>query len=216
MTALCAEDLQRAEAYSANAARSVARSQFASYGDYLDSLAMTAEIADIKPVYLERIAQLVNKTNQFNLTNRRYAAADIRHMATDPDCVVLYGRLADAFGDNGLVSVVIARQQNEVAHIDLWIMSCRVLKRDMELAMLDALVARCRSRGVRRLRGRYDRSPRNGMVADHYRNLGFVADPSGDNGQDHSSWLLDLAAYSPRNTHIKVSTPWTEAASSGS
>ena len=203
IVALSKEDLGRADAYSANAARSAVQAKFANYGEYLDSLAMTAEIAPFKPVYMERIAQLINKTNQFNLTTRRYTQAEVEQIAADPSRVGLYGRLTDAFGDNGLISVIIGHLEGTVLDIDLWIMSCRVLKRDMELAMLDALALRARAAGADRLRGHYIRSAKNDMVADHYRTLGFELDPAGSSDPGHSVWTLALAAYVPQNTHIK-------------
>ena len=137
---------------------------------------MTAEIAPFSPVYLERITQLINKTNQFNLTTRRYTSAEVEAIAQDPSFVTLYGRLADKFGDNGLVSVLIGRVVNEALEMDLWLMSCRVLNREMELAMFDALVEQCQARGIRKIVGVYIPSKKNSMVADHYRNLGFSRD----------------------------------------
>ena len=142
---LSGEDLARAALYQTNAARSSAEAKFANYGEYLDSLEMTAEIERFRPVYMERIAQLTNKTNQFNLTTRRYTLAEMEAIARDPQYIGLYGRLADKFGDNGLISVVLGRREGSMLHLDLWLMSCRVLKRDMELAMLDALAERAQA-----------------------------------------------------------------------
>jgi len=204
MAAVSKEDLGRAAAYQANRKRTAALSQFKEYGDYLDSLQMTGEIGPFRPVYLERIAQLINKTNQFNLTTRRYMLAEIEQIATDPRHITLYGRLVDVFGDNGVISVVIGRLEGQAVRVDLWIMSCRVLKRDMELAMLDALAQAAQAAGALELRGTYIPTSKNAMVADHYRSLGF--EPDG------SSWRLDLNGYSLRNRHIKVEGQWTEQA----
>ena len=107
------------------------------------------------------------------------------------------------FGDNGLISVIIGRAEKTTVHVELWIMSCRVLKRDMELAMLDALVERARAGGGKTLRGTYSRTSKNGMVSNHYRDLGFQLAPS-EMDVDNSSWTLDIASYNPKNTHIKV------------
>ena len=93
--------------------RSACQSRFANYGEFLASLEMTAEIGPFVPVYLERITQLINKTNQFNLTTRRYTSAEVEAIAQDPGFITLYGRLADRFGDNGLVSVLIGRVFDE-------------------------------------------------------------------------------------------------------
>ncbi|MDB4933807.1 MAG: FkbH like protein [Labilithrix sp.] len=203
MATVSKEDLGRAEAYAANAARTAVQAKFENYGDYLDSLQMTAEIGAFKPVYLERITQLINKTNQFNLTTRRYTFAEIEQIANDPSYVSIYGRLTDTFGDNGLISVIIGHHVGDAIEIDLWIMSCRVLKRDMELAMLDMFVEGARSAGASVLRGRYIRTPKNGMVAEHYQTLGFEPDPPSTD-PDQSSWKLVLSTYERRNRHIKV------------
>jgi FkbH-like protein len=203
MVALSQEDLARAEAYAANAARNESQSRFGNYGEYLDSLQMVAEIAPFKPVYLERITQLVNKSNQFNLTTRRYTLAEIEAIAADRRYVPIYGRLSDVFGDNGLVSVIIGRLEGAALEVDLWVMSCRVLKRQMEHAMLDMLVMAARSTGASKITGYYSRTPKNGMVADHYRNLGFQLVSSPDD-LDHSTWELELSTYSPKTEHIRI------------
>jgi FkbH-like protein len=201
--AMSPEDLARADAYRANVARVAGQSKFADYGEYLDSLQMTAEIGAFKPVYLERITQLINKTNQFTLTTRRYTHAEIEQIAVDRRYVTLYGRLADTFGDHGLISVIIGRLDGAAVHVDLWLMSCRVLKRDMELAMLDALVAAARAAGAPELRGTYSRTPKNALVAEHYPMLGF-SPALPENDPDRSTWTLGVASYAPRNRHIKV------------
>jgi FkbH-like protein len=166
---------------------------------------MVGEIDTFRPVYMERIAQLTNKSNQFNLTTRRFTRAQLEEAAADPASIALYGRLADKFGDNGLVAVVMGTQQGREFRIELWLMSCRVLKRDMEHAMLDALVERARSRGVETLIGVYLPSAKNGMVRDFYAGLGFAA---GENDASlpagSTTWRLELAGYQARNTHIRV------------
>ena len=195
--ALSPEDLTRASAYQQNTQRSVAATTFADYGQYLDSLDMSAEIAPFQPVYLNRIAQLTNKTNQFNLTTRRYTLAEIESSASDPSTIALYGKLTDRFGDNGLVSVAIAHRTGDLLDIALWLMSCRVLKRTMEHAMLDALVTHARALGVTTLRGTYIPTAKNAMVANHYPALGFQQ-------AEGTTYTLDLAGYIPRNRHIHI------------
>ena len=201
---LSADDLKRAAQYSANSARASMSAQFADYGAYLASLEMTAEVDRFQPVYLERISQLTNKTNQFNLTTRRYSLAEMQGIADDPAYVTLYGKLTDRFGDNGLVSVVVGHRDGDAVDIDLWLMSCRVLKRDMELAMLDVLAERARAQGASRLRGRYLPTAKNGMVADHYARLGFA--PCGADGEA-TLWELTLTDYVARCRHITI-TPF--------
>ena len=151
---------------------------------------MTAEIAPFTPVYLERITQLINKTNQFNLTTRRYTSAEVETIARDSGFLTLYGRLSDKFGDNGLVSAVIGRVRDDTMELDLWLMSCRVLNRELELAMFDALIEHCQARGVRKIVGVYIPSKKNGLVADHYRKLGFI--PEAENREGVQLWFYEL------------------------
>jgi FkbH-like protein len=197
------EDLARTSQYAANVQRQAVVAQFADYGSYLESLEMTAEIDCFQPVYLDRITQLINKTNQYNLTTRRYTAAEVEQAASASDFVTLYGKLTDKYGENGLVSVIIARESGAALNVNTWLMSCRVLKREMELVMLDELVDLAQSRGLREIIGEYLRSPKNAMVADHYGRLGFELVSQAEDGA-RSIWRLDLrAGYTPRNTHIR-------------
>jgi FkbH-like protein len=203
-TGLSKEDLARAALYAANAERVRSEARFADYGEYLDSLEMIAEIETFKPVYLERIAQLTNKTNQYNLTTRRYTLAEIEALSTSPTHICLYGKLADRFGDNGLISIVLGSQHADTLHLDLWLMSCRVLKRDMEFAMLDAVVHQAAEKGIRLLVGTYVPSKKNAMVADHYERMGFTPQPAPIGSTEGSTfWVCDLNGYSNKNKHIK-------------
>jgi hypothetical protein len=154
--------------------------------------------------YLERIAQLTNKTNQFNLTALRYSLADIEAISADSQYIGLYGKLSDRFGDNGLISIVLGRKEGAKMHLDLWLMSCRVLKRDMEIGMLDALVERAGAAGVETLLGYYIPTKKNGIVADHYEKLGFTRQPSSTNDPEASAFALSIAGYTPRNGLVKV------------
>jgi FkbH-like protein len=201
--AIVGDDLRRGGYYGENAVRESHQAAFATYGDYLLSLEMRVEMGAFSPTYLERIAQLTNKTNQFNLTTKRYSYGELEAIAADPAHVTFYCRLSDKFGDNGLVSVVIAQIVEEDLHLRLWLMSCRVIKRDVELAMMDALAESARARGLRRVFGYYLRTEKNGMVADHYKTLGF--DPADAGNTDAASvWSLDLQKpYEPKNKHIK-------------
>lgn len=208
---LSREDVERAALYAGNTQRATLEQAFANYGDYLDSLQMTAEIAPFKSVYLERISQLTNKTNQFNLTTRRYTLAEMRSFTENPAYLGLYCRLNDRFGDNGLISVILGRQQQNALHMELWLMSCRVLKRDVEMAMLDAVAERAVAAGMRKIFGYYLPTKKNAMVADFYPILGFQpcplseADPGELNLTEGSSaWVLELHGYTKRNHHIKV------------
>jgi FkbH-like protein len=197
------EDLDRARLYEENAKRATLESKFANYGEYLDSLEMTAEIDTFNSTYMERITQLTNKSNQFNLTTRRYTLAEIESTAADGNHIGIYGRLTDRFGDNGLISVVLGAIEGRKLHLDLWLMSCRVLKREMEIAMLDSLVARARERNIREIVGYYFPTSKNAMVADHYPKLGFQP-LSKDESTGSTVWVLDITTYEPRSRHIRI------------
>ena len=175
MHLLSEDDLKRAAAYQENVQRTKTQHAFTDYSDYLESLEMVAEIGPFQEVYLDRITQLTNKTNQFNLTTRRYQQDELTGFLGDTErYVTLYGRLKDRFGDNGLVSVVVGELQDDNRlHIFLWLMSCRVLKRGMEAAMFEVLLATAKERGVREIVGEYKRSEKNEMVAEMYGGLGF-------------------------------------------
>ena len=196
------DDLNRSAYYNSNAQRSRYQAGFRDYGEFLTSLEMTAEIGPFSPIYLERITQLINKTNQFNLTTRRYTSAEVEATARDPGLITLYGRLADRFGDNGLVSVLIGRVLDETVELDLWLMSCRVLNREMEFAMFDALVEQCQARGVRKIVGVYIPSKKNSMAAGHYAGLGFTRLSESSGG--HEAWQYEVSEpYSTRTRFIR-------------
>jgi len=196
------DDIDRTTYYSSNAQREASQAAFSNYGEFLASLEMTAEIGPFAPVYLDRITQLINKTNQFNLTTRRYTGAEVEGMANDPSFITLYGRLADRFGDNGLVTVLIGRVIETAVEVDLWLMSCRVLKREMELAMFDTLVEQCQAEGIRRIVGVYIPSKKNSMVAGHYADLGFTRIEGSTGGRD--LWQYDVPeTYVERTRYIR-------------
>ena len=212
---LAADDLNRSQYYADNSQRAEAQAAFATYDDFLRSLDMKAEIAPFHETYLERIAQLINKTNQFNLTTRRYTHAEVAAMAASARCITLYGRLADKFGDNGLVSVLVGRIDGAALEVDTWLMSCRVLKRGMEQAMFDALVEECRSRGIARIAGVYIPTAKNQMVADHYQRLGFEllrADKPGADQSGAVQWLYRIPKdYTPLNRLIDNANSYARA-----
>ena len=202
--AISADDLKRSATYQENKARKELLSSAEDYDTYLASLAMHAEIDSFVPVYYDRIAQLTNKSNQFNLTTIRYTRADIERMATDDKYITLYGRLEDKFGDNGLVSVVIGQKIGDSVEILLWLMSCRVLKRGMENAMLDALVERAKAAGARRLLGKFIPTKKNKMVAELFDSFGFTRLSEDENGV--RDYVLVLGSYSRQGRFIRRST----------
>ena len=167
------DDIERNKFYEENLKRDDIKNSFKNYDEFLRSLNMKAEIACFKPVYYDRISQLVNKTNQFNLTTKRFTISEIEQLLKSDDYVTLYGRLSDKFGDNGLVSCIIGNINELEMDIVLWIMSCRVLKRGLELSMFDELVNVCKSRGIKRITGWYYKTLKNNMVEDFYKTIGF-------------------------------------------
>jgi FkbH-like protein len=203
VTALSEDDLKRGEMYKANFQRVQQQAAFTDYREYLLSLEMEAEIRPFSSLYMARIAQLTNKSNQFNLTTRRCSEAELAQIASDPSYITLYGKLTDKFGDNGVVSVVFGHREGEIFHIDLWLMSCRVLKRDMEFAMMDELVRRCRAAGIKTIKGYYFPTKKNGMVRDFYGIHDFVKVSEDEEG--NTVWeLADISSYKRKNSVIKV------------
>lgn len=202
VTSLSDDDRKRNEMYQANLKREQQQASFADYADYLRSLEMMGVVRPFEPVYMGRIAQLTNKSNQFNLTTQRFTQAQIEQMAADEKYITLYGKLADKFGDNGVVSVVIAEKDGNCAHIRLWLMSCRVLKRDMELAMLDGLAERCLAEGISTLYGYYYPTAKNNMVREFYGQLGFERISEDEAG--NTGWKLSLTGYENKNHVIEV------------
>ncbi|MCM1386573.1 MAG: HAD-IIIC family phosphatase [Bacillus sp. (in: Bacteria)] len=206
VTNLSADDLQRNDMYKANVERKKQEASYADYADYLLSLDMDAEIQPFAPMYMARIAQLTNKSNQFNLTTKRCSQADIEGYAQNPSYITLYGKLVDKFGDNGVVSVVfghIDEADETLFHIDLWLMSCRVLKRDMEYAMMDELVARCQKRGIYCIKGYYYPTAKNAMVRDFYALQGFTK--VNEDIEGNAEWEFVIPAqYEKRNKVIQV------------
>lgn len=201
VTNMSEEDLKRNEYYIANKNREENKKTFENYEEFLLSLNMEAEIELAKPIYYERIAQLTNKTNQFNLTTRRYSLEEIKEVSNDKNKVLVYGRLKDKFGDNGLITVVIGELKDKVLYLDLWLMSCRVLKRNMEEAMFDFLIEFCKENKISKIHGYYKKTNKNNMVKDHYLNLGFKK-ISGD--EDFNEWELLLEKINKKNKVIKI------------
>ena len=141
-----------------------------------------------------RITQLINKSNQFNLTTRRYTEAEVRDIGRDPDCYTLQVGLTDIYGNNGMISVVICRRGCGDWHVDTWLMSCRVLGRRVEHAILRELVEEARRRGISRIIGAYRPTKRNKLVEDHYAKLGFSITERCEDGT--ALWQLDVASAS--------------------
>ena len=195
--AFSGEDRQRADFYQDNARRVTLQKQAGDIDAYLASLNMQMTLQPFDDTGRARIAQLINKSNQFNLTTRRYTEAEVAAAQSDPDAFTLQVRLTDAFGDNGMISVLICRRQGTDWHIDTWLMSCRVLGRKVEVAVLQELISQAAERGVLRLIGSYLPTEKNRLVEDHYDKLGFTLLQKSEAGA--STWEL-LVAGAPAAT----------------
>lgn len=188
--AFSAEDQQRADQYRDNARRVALQKQSGGLDDYLASLNMRLTFQPFDEAGRARIAQLINKSNQFNLTTRRYTEPEVALVQRDPTAFTLQMRLTDSFGDNGMISVLICRQAADAWEIDTWLMSCRVLGRKVEQAVLGELVQQARARGIKRLIGRYAPTEKNKLVEAHYEKLGFTLIDRLDDGS--SRWQLHV------------------------
>ena len=197
------EDLTRSEQYQRNLLRESLREQSTDIESYLQSLDMEMRWSRFRRIDQQRIFQLINKTNQFNLTTRRYSEEDVAAVLADDKALSLQLRLLDRFGDNGIIGLVIGRFVDASADIevDTWLMSCRVLGRQVEEATLDLVVAAARALGAKRLIGRYRPTKKNGMVAEHYPKLGFAPLPA--QGPD-LLWVLDVREKAPVPTFIRA------------
>ena len=205
VTNLSADDATRNQMYQENAKRMQLEQSFDNYDEYLKSLEMKGTIKPFESIYMERIAQLTNKSNQFNLTTKRYTGAEIEAVAASDSYIDLYGKLEDKFGDNGVVSVVIGEKKGDTLHIDLWIMSCRVLKRDMEYAMMDELVEQCKKAGITTIKGYYYPTAKNKMVQNFYELQGFSKIK--EDKQGNTEWEFKISSsYEKKNHWIQVGT----------
>jgi FkbH-like protein len=198
---LLADDINRNQYYEDNKKRAKEESTFKSYDEFLVSLDMIAEIKSFSSIYLDRITQLTNKTNQFNLTTKRYTAGEIENIASSDKHIKIYGKLTDKYGDNGLIAITIGTIKDKQCHIDLLLMSCRVLKRDMEFAMLDEVVRQCKEKGASEIIGYYYKSAKNNMVSLLYKNFGFSLIDTND---EDTIWKLDISNYENKNKFIGV------------
>ncbi|MBS1800812.1 MAG: HAD family hydrolase [Acidobacteria bacterium] len=199
---ITADDLQRGEQYQQQAARAQAMgSSGTDMESYLDSLDMHSTISEFTPVDVPRISQLINKSNQFNVTTRRRTEAEVEALLTDRSRYAFSVRLADKFGDNGLISVVIVAVEEETATVDTWLMSCRVLKRQMEDEVVNEMVRLAKLRGCSSLIGHYLPTEKNGMVRDLFPRMGFTLV---EDTPERTTWQLDVNAFTPHPTHIQI------------
>jgi FkbH-like protein len=198
---LGSDDFKRTQYYRANVKRAEIQASAGGLEDFLRSLDMTATIGPIQTTTLERSTQLINKSNQFNLTTRRRNVAEVMELMQLPDWVTVTVSLSDRFGDNGLISVVLAHVRQDVLEIDTWLMSCRVLKRGVESFLLNHLCEEGKARGLKSIRGEYIPTARNELVRNHYGELGFHKVETESDRQN--LWELRLAGYKPQKNFIR-------------
>ena len=191
-------DKDRTKQYQVEANRVSLSKTFTNEADFLKSLNMISTVSGFTKFNTPRVAQLSQRSNQFNLRTVRYTEADIESMAQNPDVIDLSFTLEDKFGDNGLIAVIIMKKQDEeTLFVDTWFMSCRVLKRGMENFTLNTMVEYALGKGYKRIIGEYIPTPKNMMVEMHYPNLGFSRIET-----DANKYVLDLTTYTPKECYI--------------
>jgi FkbH-like protein len=198
---ITAEDVERTRQYRAEAGRKSLEASVTDMDSYLESLAMEGSISEFTAVDAPRLSQLINKSNQFNLTTRRRSEAEVLALTNDPGFVAYSMRLKDRFGDHGLISIVIGEKVGDVLQIDTWLMSCRVLKRQVEEEVLNELARLAKLRGCRRLKGVWLHTTKNEMVRDFYARMGFTLTADSETKREFE---LKLETFQPLATKIKI------------
>lgn len=194
-------DKDRTKQYQVEAQRVSLSKTFTNEADFLKSLNMVSVVSGFTKFNTPRVAQLSQRSNQFNLRTVRYTDADIEALANDPNVIDLSFTLEDKFGDNGLIAVVIMKPQDkDTLFVDTWFMSCRVLKRGMENFTLNTMVEKAKAAGYKKIIGEYLPTPKNKMVEEHYPGLGFIT----VEGATTAEFELDVEAYQPRECYIET------------
>ena len=189
------EDAGRTKQYQLAAERSVFQEKFTNEDDFLQNLQMVSLVEPFTKFNIPRVAQLSQRSNQFNLRTVRYSESDIETVSVSKDSFPFSFTLEDKFGDNGLICVLILTKENDnTLFINTWLMSCRVLKRGMEHFVLNTIADFAKKNNYNFLKGEYIATAKNGMVKDHYQNLGFAS--------DGNYWLLDTMKYENKKCHI--------------
>ena len=191
-----AADSDRTKQYQAEAAREKMKHSFASIDDYLKGLQMIGRVKTFEPVCYSRIAQLTQRSNQFNLRTVRYTEGEIKNIAESDNYIALYYTLKDKLGDHGLISVVIMKKESaDTLFIDTWLMSCRVLKRGMEEFIVNSFVKCVCENGYKIIKAEYIPTPKNSMVKDIYKKMGFTE-------LSEHKYVLDIDNFVPHKTYI--------------
>jgi len=195
------EDAARTAQYQSEAQRKALQAAATDMPAYLESLSMEATIREFTPADVPRLEQLINKSNQFNLTTRRRTAAEVTAVMNNKDFVGFSVRLKDRFADHGLISILIGQRSGELMLIDTWLMSCRVLKRQVEDEVLNELARLAKLRACTRLRGMYVPTSKNEMVRDFYGRMNFTLRSETESKREYD---LSLDQFQPMTTRIKI------------
>jgi FkbH-like protein len=189
-------DQKRTAQYKEQAKRAIDRKKFTNVGDFLKNMEMTSLVEGFTKFNTPRVSQLSQRSNQFNLRTVRYSEQEINQLQEDDTCIDLTFTLDDKYGENGLIAILITKVKGNEAFIDSWIMSCRVLKRGMENFVLNTLVEQCKLKGVNKIIGEYIPTPKNALVENHYKDLGF-------SNKEGNLWEIDVPSYEERECFIK-------------
>jgi FkbH-like protein len=202
-TAFTAEDNQRASLYRAECERRSAAGAFSNFEEYLEWLNMRIEVARFEPSRLRRITQLLQRSNQFNLTTHRYNESECETMMLDLTCIPLYASLRDRFGDHGLISIIVARADLAAGSLDItdWLMSCRVLARGVEEYLMNYVIREAARLNLECVAGTYVPSAKNAMVRDFFARFGFTRVSDAVDGT--TRWRLRVGDHKYRETHIR-------------
>ena len=196
------EDIHRVKYYKDEIQRKKTSSLFNNYSDYLNSLEMVVKYSAINQNNANRVVQLINKTNQFNPTTKRYTSAEIEKIISDDKYITLTATLSDKYGDNGLVSVVILKLTEKKANIDLWVMSCRVFQRDLEFAVFDSLHEELNKINIDEIFAQYMPTDKNIPVKDIFKKMDFSLI---EENQGMTSWKMKiLSKYQKKNLSIRI------------
>jgi len=195
------EDLERVDLYQKEAKRQELQSTATDMDSYLTSLEMTATISPFTSIDVPRITQLINKSNQFNLTTRRRTEDEVQSLMASREYLSFTVRLSDRFGDHGLIAIVVTRVEGKDLVVDTWLMSCRVLKRQVEEVTLNEIVRLASEYRCDRVIGVYKPTAKNGMVKELYPQMGFAAVES---SAEASTYALNVSAFKPSETKIQI------------
>ena len=189
-------DKDRTKQYQAEAERVSSVAKFANIDEYLASLQMVSDVKEVDSFSLPRVAQLTQRSNQFNLRTQRYTDEDLKSMIESKEYIAISYTLIDKYGDNGLISAVVLKKEKDFMFVDTWIMSCRVLKRTMEPFVLNTIVEEAKKLGYSKLIGEYLPTAKNGMVKDHYKNFGFE--------EKEGRWELNIDSFEKHKCFISA------------